>query len=363
MSATTAINTTQKKQFRLFSQRLIALLSDGTAYPVRSGGLLSLDLVVVSRALCRFRRITLPSETRNAVKAALLQAKRDASSEANITQLVQDQNNRKQASIWAWPEQAETQHSGADSASRSIPETLAREPMQSGRRLVQCLEGVEGQVWEDGALMASRWWPDVPGQSQWVTFLRSARLKTDEISLDLPPVVEVPWRTNLPFFQGAVETLQAFVTPRRLLAVLALFFATLLVYNGAQYVRFSQTTKTLQAQISERKEVVSDILAERNQAMLNLQAIEKIQAMGKPTTLLFGIVGVLENIQGQDLKVTKITLRDRQLEILITGVPEQNGATLVKAMEASPSLERVSVNFLPGKLVKITANLTGKAAP
>ncbi len=341
----------------LFSQRLIALYSDGSTQIVRPGGLIQTDVLVVSRAQCSFKRISLPNGSRNAVRAALLQAKREASSDAHISQIEQDPSNRKMAGLWTWT----TPQAPLDNTvhpARSIPETLARQPMQTGLRLVQCLEGVEGQVWEEGALVASRWWPDNPRQGQWVTFLRSARIKTDEQGAALPPVVEVPWRANLPLRQSAIDALQTFATPARLLVGFGLIFAAMFMYSGAQYIRYTQTLKELQAQILARKEVVSDVLTQRNKAIENLRAIDKMANIGVPTALLSGLVGVLEKVQGKQMRIVKVSLSDNQLQVNIKGEPDLGGADLVKALESDPALEHVSVNFKPNKVLEISTSLT-----
>lgn len=345
----------------LFSQRLIAQYSDGTAHTIRPGGLVHTDLLVVSRALCSFKRITLPSSSRNAVKAALLQARREASSEANLLQIEQDPSNRKMAGLWTWPVSENTAEGGKQ-PTRSIPETLARQPMQSGRRLVQCLEGIEGQVWDNGALIASRWWPEVPGQGQWLTFLRSARLKPDEVSLALPPVSEVPWRANLPFFHSAVDALQTFASPARLLMATGLIFGAIFIYSSAQYIRYTQTLHSLQAQIALRKETVSDVLAQRNKAIHNLRAVNKMADIGVPTALLAGLAAVLEKVQGKDMRIIRFSLSDNQLQVRVKGQPDLDGAAMVKSLESDDALEQVSVNFKPNKMVEISATLAaGKA--
>lgn len=52
-------------------------------------------------------------------------------------------------------------------------------------RLVALRRGVEGQVWCDGELKASRWWAEPPPSDAWALFLRSS-------GLPLPSVVVVP---------------------------------------------------------------------------------------------------------------------------------------------------------------------------
>jgi hypothetical protein len=343
--------------YSLFSQRLIGMNSNGSTQVMRSGGIIHPEVIVVSRALCGFRRITLPNGSRNAVKAALLQAERDAPSANNLAQIVQDPQDKTLAGLWTWPAPEIKNGETAPSIPRSFPETLVRTPLSSGQRLVDCLDGVEGQVWDDGVLMASRWWPKPPSQSQWLAFMRSARLKTDEMDLTLPPISEVPWRKDLPFLQGIIDLGQSLATPMRLLVVSGAVLGAAFIYSGTQYLHYQQTLRELRAEITVRKEVVSDVLADRNQAVQNLKSINTMARMVDSTALLSGIAGVLEKVQGEDMQISSVSLSDGQLRVIVKGKPEINGAALVKALEDSAAIKQVSIDFKQNNLVEIHAAL------
>ncbi len=320
------------------------------------------DLLVVSRALCSFRRITLSSGSRNAIKAELLKAKRESVSDYDVCQIVQDPVNRKAASVWTWTVADDLDLGQENHSIVSLPETLAREPMQEGRRLVQCLEGVEGQIWQDGALIASRWWQQEPDQGQWITFLRSARQISGEEETMPPPVQDVPWRSDLPVLRSTINALQAYATPVRLLFMVGIIFGAMVLYNGAQYLHYVSATKGIQAQINARKGLVSEVLKERNRAVQSLRMIDKLGQFGSPLTLLYGVTGILEKVQGKNTKLTKFTLFDNQLTMQITGEPDQDGATLVKKLESDDALENVTVNFKPRNKVEIKGQLAVRPA-
>lgn len=55
-----------------------------------------------------------------------------------------------------------------------IPEPWLGSPVVSEPRLVQGLDGICGQLWQDGSLRALRWWSEAPDESQWLNFLRGA---------------------------------------------------------------------------------------------------------------------------------------------------------------------------------------------
>ncbi len=320
---------------------------------------------MLSRAVCSFRRITLPNGSRDAVKAALLQAERQAPAEINVSQIEQDPSNKKAAGLWTWAalESDAGPASGPApvSSPRAIPETLARQPMAHGQRLVQCLEGVEGQVWMDNALMASRWWPAAPQQRQWVAFLRAARLDTSEGGVDIPPVVEVPWRTNLPVWEAAGDAARTLVTPGRLLIIGGTILAAMLVHNGAQYFRYTQTRNSLDQQIEDRKIVVNDVLAERNKAIQNLQTIDRLARMGQGSALLRGVAGILEKVQGEGMRMSRFTLSDGQLDVRLSGKAQTRGAALVSLLEEDEAVTQISVNFKANDVIEISGRLAANA--
>lgn len=105
-----------------------------------------------------------------------------------------------EAGVWIWDagaaEQACVDAGIAVGRATIVPETALQERWD-GLRLVQCLDGVEGQAWEEGRLIASRWWPGSPTDEAWALFARTARRSSPEDLLVPEPVnpvwIERPW--------------------------------------------------------------------------------------------------------------------------------------------------------------------------
>ena len=97
--------------------------------------------------------------------------------------------------------------------SRSIalwPETFLREPpSQDGLRVLQCLEGVEAQLWHRASLQASRWWPQRPDALDAQTWLHSLGTNAGAGSA-LPALSPAAWRrrpwANLQSLDGLSST-------------------------------------------------------------------------------------------------------------------------------------------------------------
>lgn len=103
------------------------------------------------------------------------------------------------AHVWSWsPEESV----GARERAVWVPESLLRpRPAGDGPRLVAQVEGVEGQIWRGGELVASLWWPAPPTVPAWHAFLRSASLGT-EASPSVPMAQALGWSTGWARLRG-----------------------------------------------------------------------------------------------------------------------------------------------------------------
>lgn len=143
---------------------------DADSRASRRGGWLGPIEWVVPRASCIHRRFAFPGM--NAVQrqsALALAAKRAAPSDSSPF-MVRWQGDTAQ--VW-W---VRAPLPVGANAARLLPET-ALLPMPTNpndARLLALSEGVEGQVWRDGILWASRWWAEAPDAAEWQRFLRGS---------------------------------------------------------------------------------------------------------------------------------------------------------------------------------------------
>lgn len=150
---------------------------------------------IVARAMCRFTKVPLlPEASPTQQLAALrLQVERfspfaDTGSHAHF--------GPNAISVWVWDAAAVRDLAdgiGVDTRRILVlPETAMQMPGE-GVRLVDCLDGVEGQYWEASSLLASRWWPALPDSRNWILFQRGASIAPDKIREEVPPPVVLPW--------------------------------------------------------------------------------------------------------------------------------------------------------------------------
>ena len=71
-------------------------------------------------------------------------------------------------------------------ATTVIPETVLRTlQITDTVLLIQCLDGVEGQIWQNNLLVGSRWWAQIPEPKEWINFQRIYSLQV----IDSVPMV------------------------------------------------------------------------------------------------------------------------------------------------------------------------------
>ncbi len=174
------MTTPQKRPTALFLPSR-SLVRDEEATPT-PGGLLGGREWVVPRGECQYRQhdfSQLPSRRRRA--AARLAIPRFEPSPGAKVHIAWQGGI---AHYWIWMPAED----GAEQADyrRWLPESrLYAPPLESGARLLSISQGVEGQIWHEGRLQASQWWPSLPDLQAWQRFLRAG-------GFDLVDVVAVP---------------------------------------------------------------------------------------------------------------------------------------------------------------------------
>lgn len=191
-----------------------------------------------------------------------------------------------------------------------LPETLMREPHRgSGVRVLNCVEGVEAQAWRDGAIVASRWWPQMPDADEALLWLRSLGSEAADATT-LPPPVAVEWRRRpVQELQGLVD-LRSTTSRMERVAV----GTTLVALAGLGGVQAHQTW----AAHAEREAVRSELDRQRREAAPVLAARDRAESAARELQALADqVTGVLpiELLQflSDVLPPAGITLRELEL--------------------------------------------------
>jgi hypothetical protein len=303
---------------------------------------------IVSRELCRFFRI-----------AVLREAERTSqldSVELEIKRLSPFQQTGSHvhlgddyASAWLWDQRAAEAAGtaiGIDvSKLRVLPETALHPAAEDGIRLVECLDGFEGQYWSRGGLSASRWWSRLPDDRAWVLFARGASAMPDEAGASPPEPVRPPWLER-PWtrMRGPRSFSLARLDLRAVAAAVALVFALAYGYEGAGYLHWRANAASVASEIDARAAASEPILAARTAALDNQAAIRALYGLSRFPSQLALMARVAELLPQGQARLDDWLFDGGQLELVIASDQPLDVVNLVRSLEGSGSFVDVAAD-------------------
>lgn len=253
------------------------------------------------------------------------------------------------ASVWCWDKSridAEIQqHRRNPKAEQKIPETLLRAPYQDGLRLAKCLEGAEGQYWQDAQLVTSRWWPQPPSPGDWLLFQRDSGIPAErqesQVVLQELPLQAQPWArisnlagssNELPFAEFACY------------AALFLLLGLPTVYLGLQHLQITSAAAHGSAELANLKKTAAPLFEAREAALNSLTRLKAIYALDRYPEPLVLMDLVAQALPKDDAFVSDWEMTDNLLKITVNS-PNGNivGTTYVEALEKGELLSEVKV--------------------
>ncbi|MEI6599789.1 MAG: hypothetical protein WCN21_04905 [Comamonadaceae bacterium] len=189
----------------------------------------------------------------------------------------------QQAMVWAWDADKAAQALQANNLKpervRVLPETVLRPASQSGLALVRCLEGVEAQVWRDGQLINSRWWPQAPGADEWLMFQRDSGIAPGEQQTEIPPVQAGTLGTKPWVASHQSGENQALQMERVAIAVGAFLLLVPTLWFGAGIIKLQSGLSAVNAQRQQLQSQATPIAQARSQALDDQARISALRAL------------------------------------------------------------------------------------
>ena len=324
--------------------------------------------VIVARELCRFKTFPQTGDlAESKAKAALALKIRDWAPFDDAEHIAVPGPNLW--SVWAWDRQAGLK--AASSAGlggtrlRFLPETLFSEPSDDTIRMIEALDGFEGQVWRQGAPVETRWWRDMPQSSEWIGFQRSAGVKPDRFLPTIPQPVKYvlldrPWAgtETSPFARFAQFTaLDWTITASVLAALPMVFFLFQLLAVDAELAGVTSEGDKL-------RDRAAPVLTARGNAIAasdRVRGIANLDAYPAQVTIMRIVAA---NLPSDDTKVTEWNYQNGDLEFNIQGPETIDIKSLVQRLEGTGALSDVTVErvFQAGVLRVKLKVLTKEAA-
>ena len=240
---------------------------------------------------------------------------------------------------------------------------------ESRVELLQLQEGFVARAWQQGRLVADRWWPQAPGTDEWQAFLRAAGQPTGAQPVPPTPtgpapIAPRPWSARkrasgtLTGLSGLDSHLPRVAAGIGLLVVaIAAMQAGSMLRSGIDIWRARQAAQDLD-------EPLKRILTARENADRDMAASRQLLALQPrrgTIALLAETARLLPAAEAQVRQWNQTTPETLEVTLVMS---EPDPQKLVAAWEESPMFTNVSTALQPrsGEIV-LRADISGDAAP
>lgn len=223
------------------------------------------------------------------------------------------------------------------------PETFFRLPMKDGFRLAAMTDGFEGQVWKDGFITASRWWPTEPSPRDWMTFLRAAGMPLTPETLAVPmpvssDILAEPWTAP----STPVTDLWSLLQNEHAAAIAAAVVAAPFLYYLTQAAVLLIGTARVENAVAALSAENQTIRADRSAAFTNLDGIESYLSL-EPLPSQFEIMNAaFALLKGSNVDVTEWSFDGGTLELMIQADRPLEAPSFIQMFEQDPTFSGVS---------------------
>ncbi len=324
--------------------------SDGTF--VRLDGGKGPPVLLVPRSELSFERLRLAGDlakTRAALRLKLAEARGYLDPRIRV---VRAPLNPAEAIAWCW----DGANASKSFKSRlllppSIPEPMFYSSVEAGARLLRCIEGFEGQIWREGSLRISRWWPVVPDRIEWLTFLRSAQQPVEAGADQTPAPIAEPLRAGRSGIFRAIdpdpENLVRQFSPGRVAVAASVAVAAVTGVLGAQYIVVGAQAAALEGRYAKIVAANQPMIEARTRA-LGLRAEAVAAAARIPQHNALDVLGgFLAAASFENATVETVRFNDRTFEARLAPKKAIDAVALIAQLERIEGLIDVSAAVDP----------------
>lgn len=305
---------------------------------------------MLARSVCIHRHFPLPQNVKGKKRFNLINLQMHTASPFTNTASFAHWT-KTGVSIWFWNQDEVIQKMAKCNLTPKTtiiyPETALTDPLQSGMRLIECLEGYEGQIWDNHQLITSRWWNHYPDDQEWLQFWRSAGQISTLYAQEKPNTAKESaidtksWAYTRPIAGGfTTESLYS----REAIAVLTLILMLPLGFYGGQILNDNLTLEETEQDIAALETETKKIDIERKKAEINNEKIKKLLAFDaypNPITLLAKIV---EKIESPTLKIIDFKFNKDTINMVLQDETPPDAASFLALIEKIPYFDQPSAD-------------------
>lgn len=322
-------------------------------------------IAVLPRSYCRLERIWMPKADREGLEALRLQLQQEAS-EQQETFFIEPSPLKGAGFMNVW--MAERSNVDHFSGVKRLwaPEPFLRLPATGPCRLLACIEGFEGQIWEKGQLVSSRWWPDQPDHSMWAEFVDgtdiSIGLPASDEAIDwhaLPPAERVGWRKDVSLLDLGKDSLARVISPAKAAVLILICLSAPAGMMAGTYARLYLHNRAVEAEI-EGMAVRSDAI-ERSQriAFDARKRADSLATMGDTFAVIDALTTLKTAAGDQPVEVDFAELTGQSFEVRLSGTDPRDIPQLIQRLDDSIAWENVSAAANRSGQVVVKGTITG----
>lgn len=221
-------------------------------------------------------------------------------------------------------------------AIRVIPESLLHPPLPSGLRLVACLDGVEGELWQEQQLVHSRWWPTPPSETEWLNFQRDAGITPEQGlggEIPIPQVLswpKQPWAKTADLSRG-----EGLALPHEawLIGGAILLLSGFTTGYGIELIKIRQAEELLKTELEVATQNARPILDARRHALDALARIEALRATNPYPTQLALLAEVARQMPKDSIYLKEWDYQNGRLKITVASSSKLSSSFVVKKIQ------------------------------
>ena len=307
---------------------------------------------IPARQTLKHSLFTVPDQLQGRKRASALQLKISAWSPFQNTQVAVAWSGNV-ASVFAWEkttlEERMRSHGYDPNNCEVVPEAFMRNPGDDGIRLVSCNDGVEAQVWSQGFLTMSRWWPSIPPAREWALFARTTGTDADTAIPDIkePSWREYPWNENQnssAVFANALKNHGLVLTTITVLLAPCFYFA-------AAWMSYSAMVLAVERDIASVEEESRAIRIERADALSALETAEDLLSLHRYPHQLEILSKAHSLLRQHPVTLTNWDYDDGLLEFGLESDSDMDARVFILAFEEDPLFSSVSAATRGNRLV------------
>lgn len=253
----------------------------------------------------------------------------------------------QRASVYAWDGDlvaaAMTEAGDTPARCAAWPETFFRPAHDHGVRLVKAVDGVEGQAWRDGLLVATRWWPAEPSRIDWVLFLRTAGVPQDGQAVSVPaaaelPFLETPWTEATAPIANAWALLQIPKVAASIGVVLAapvVYYLTQIAVLGAAKARVDAAREVLSASSQ-------GVRNDRAAALADLDAVDAYLALETYPSQFEVLSRAVQLLREKNVSISEWTYDNGNLDMTVRSPASLDASTFIEMFEKTAPFSNAS---------------------